>query len=211
MEVFEVSFWLNISHKSTSTLKFNCFLCARRCVRAWGHRRLTRRPSSWSAQAVAAEGPNCEANTGPHRPHRAWAQPSGLGSVLRGRRHAKPRRGNQSAEWPSRQWTARVRSCDRGPSAGRAESTWLSCGGMGQAAARRDDSSTGFVVKTTETTHGGRPRDLVWPAGSVCPPGQRLTGKDETGTRDVGQGFCSEPSSACPQPDGGWCWGRRRM
>lgn len=79
-----------------------------------------------------------------------------------------------------------------------------------QAAARRDGSSTGFVVKTTETTHGGRPRDLVWPVGSVCPPGQRLTGEDETGTRDVGQGSCSEPSSASPRPDGGWCWGRRR-
>lgn len=54
--------------------------------------------------------------------------------------------------------------------------------------------STGFVVKTTESTHGGRPRDRVWPAGSVCPPEQRLTEEDETGARDS-QGSCVDPAA----------------
>lgn len=123
--------------------------------------------------------------TGPHRPPRLGSAQR-PGSVLRGRRHAKPRRGDSRGNGLRGSGTARVRSCDGGPSAGGADCPrCCPAEGLGRRAEpgvgsrRRDDSSAGFIVKTTETTHGGRPRDLVWPAGSACPPGQRLTGRTE--------------------------------
>lgn len=95
-------------NEQTHSNKFNCFLGARRCVRAWGRRATDTASILRSAQAVAADGPIRERTRTTQTPGRALPSQAAW-EVFSEEDDTQSQEGVASrGKWPSRQWTARV-------------------------------------------------------------------------------------------------------